>query len=302
MNVGLVLGGGGARGIAHIGVVKALEERSIKPVAISGCSMGAIIGAFYAHGYSSEQMLDVVQNLKYRQFLHLGELGGLVGGLGLEKVLSKHLPETFKDLNLPLSVTTVDVQAGHLMVIRSGKLVIALRASSALPGILSPVKHQGRYLVDGGLLNNLPVDIIRSMTLEPVIAVDVAAPPNRSLEFEPDKPNLLQSFTDMVTGKKNPIDDLFSRGLTIELFMKAFDIPQKVITEMRLSLQPPEVLIRPDIDPQLGIEDFAEYETLIDAGYQAASQELDRWLNKQQTPAKQPPKALKQSKQKKLEP
>ena len=277
MKIGLVLSGGGARGLAHIGVIKALEEHKITPVAISGCSMGAIIGAFYGAGLNYKAMHSLLKTLKYRQFLHFGELGGLIGGIGLEKLLSKHLPETFKDLSLPLTATAVDVQAGSLVVFRSGKLVPALRASSALPGILSPVKHQGRYLVDGGLLNNLPVDIIRSMTLEPVIAVDVAAPPDRKLDFEPNHPSMLENFSAVVTGKKNPLDDLFKRGLTIELFMKAFDIPQKVLSEMRLSMQPPELMVCPELDPQFGIEDFERYEEAIERGYEAAKQALSSW-------------------------
>ena len=194
-------------------------------------------------------------------------------------MLSEHLPKNFEDLALPLSVTAVDVQAGSLVIFRSGGLVPALRASSALPGIISPIKHQGRYLVDGGLLNNLPVDIIRSMTLEPIIAVDVAAPPDRMLEFESNKPSMLETFSAIVKGKKSPLDDLFKRGLTIELFMKAFDVPQRVLTEMRLSMQPPELLIRPDLNKQFGIEDFLRAEEAIQKGYEAASHSLDIWLN-----------------------
>ncbi len=279
MDIGLALSGGGARGLAHIGVFKALEEHKLKPVAISGCSMGAIIGAFYGAGLNSSDMHKFIKSIKYRHFLHLGELGGLVGGIGIEKLLSEQLPESFEDLALPLSVTAVDVQEGSLVVFRSGELVPALRASSALPGIISPIKHQGRYLVDGGLLNNLPVDIIRSMTLEPVIAVDVAAPPNRILRFESDKPSMLETFSAIVKGEKNPLDDLFKRGLTIELFMKAFDVPQRVLTEMRLSMQPPELLIRPDLDKQFGVEDFLKAEEAIQKGYEAASKALEIWLN-----------------------
>lgn len=278
MNVGLVLGGGGARGLAHIGALKALKENNITPIAISGCSMGAIIAAFYSSGHSINDMQDIVKHLKYAQFLHFGELGGIIGGQGLEKLLQAHLPESFEDLSIPISMTAVDVQAGSLVVFRSGELVPALRASSALPGLLSPVKHEGRYLVDGGLLNNLPVDIIRSMTLEKVIAVDVSAPPNRALEFEPDKTNLFQNLGAIVTGKKNPLEDLLSRGLTVELFMKAFDIPQRVLSELRISLQPPDLLIEPKLDRQFGIEDFDRAEEAIERGYEATSQALDTWL------------------------
>ncbi|MEZ4631700.1 MAG: patatin-like phospholipase family protein [Deinococcales bacterium] len=277
MKVALVLGGGGARGLAHIGALKAFEEYDIQPTAISACSMGAIVGAFYAAGWTWEKLQDLTTSLKFQQFLHFGELGGLLGGAGIEKILSNHLPETFEELALPLSVTAVDVQAGNLVVFRSGELIPALRASSAIPGILSPVKHKGRYLIDGGLLNNLPVDIIRSMSLEPVIAVDIAAPPNRQLKFESEGISLLENLSALITGKRHPLDEILKRSLTIELFMKAFDIPQKVLTEMRLSMQPPELLIRPELAPQFGIEDFHRYEEAIQKGYEASQKTLRSW-------------------------
>lgn len=275
--IGLVLGGGGARGLAHIGVLRALEEAGLTPVAVAGCSMGAIIGAFYAAGYSPDEMVAIIKPLKYRQFFSFGELGGIIGGAGIEAFLREHLPERFEDLKLPLSVTAVDVQEGRLVVLRSGELITALRASSALPGILSPVKHQGRYYVDGGLLNNLPIDVIRTMTMAPVIAVDVGAPPNKQLDFEPEKPSLLERVSDIVRGKKGLLDDLLRRGLTIELFMKAVDIPQKVLTEMRLSLHPPEVLIRPPLGADFGIEDFGRMKEALQLGYGAAKERLEAW-------------------------
>ncbi|HRW08775.1 MAG TPA: patatin-like phospholipase family protein [Caldilineaceae bacterium] len=280
MKVGLVLGGGGARGLAHIGVIRALEEFDIQVVAISGCSIGAIIGAFYAAGKTAGEMQELVTYLPYRKLLHLGELGGLIGGKGIEAFLAAHLPPTFEELDLPLSMTAVDVQEGKLLVLRSGQLIPAIKASSALPGILSPVKYGGRYLVDGGVLNNLPVDIISSMTLAPVIAVDVAAPHNRRLGFESKETHMLDQVGEILQGKRNPLDSLLARGLTLELFMKAFDVPQRVVTEMRLSMHPPELLIRPELDSQLGIEDFRHAQVAIEQGYQAAKQALAGWLNR----------------------
>ncbi len=277
MEIGLVLSGGGARGFAHIGVFKALEEYNLKPVAIAGCSMGAIIGAFYGAGFNAAKMQAVTEEINFLKLLHLGELGGLVGGKGIQGLLSKHLPETFADLSLPLSVTAVDVQIGSLVVLNSGLLIPGLRATSALPGLLSPVKHEGRYLVDGGLLNNLPVDIIRTMTLKPIVAVDIASPPHRKLEFEPSKPSMLENFHALITGKKNPIADLLERGLTMELFMKSFDVPQRVLTEMRLSMQPPELLIRPELDSQFGVEDFFRANEAIEQGYVAAQAAIQYW-------------------------
>ncbi len=278
--VGLVLGGGGARGLAHIGVLRALHEHQLKPVAIAGCSMGAIVGAFYAAGYSPEKMVDILAGLSYLQLLKLGDLGGLIGGAGIEALLAEYLPETFEELDIPLELTAVDVQQGSLVVLRSGKLIPALRASSALPGILSPVHYLERYFVDGGLLNNLPVDVIRTMTLEPIIAVDVSTPPNKRLEFEVDTPGLLERLGSFFKGESKILDNFLKRSLTVELFMKAFDVPQKIISDMRLSLHPPDLLIRPELDTQFGVEDFSRAEEAIDQGYTAASQALTEWLAK----------------------
>ena len=262
MKVGLVLGGGGARGFAHIGVLRALVEHDVSPIAIAGSSMGAIIGAFFAAGYTPDDMEDVVASIRYRDFISLGhrEKGGLIGGARIEQILGKYLPETFTDLSIPLEVTTVDVQKGKLVIVRSGNLIKALRASSALPGIFSPVHYNGGVFADGGILNNLPVDIIRNMTLEPVIAVDVAAPPDRPLEFN-------QSTW--------PLQ--FHRSLTMEMIMKSFDIPQKVLTDVRLSLQPPELLIRPPLDAAFGVEDFLRSQEAITLGYDAAQNALSNW-------------------------
>lgn len=279
IDIGLVLGGGGARGLAHLGVLKALEELNLRPIAISGCSMGAVIGALYSAGNTIAEMEAIADHIEYRKLIYFGEYGGMIGWQGIEALLQQYLPQSFADLSIPLSMTAVDVQAGQLVILRDGELVTAVRASSALPGILSPVKYQGRYLIDGGLLNNLPVDIIRVMTLAPVIAVDVAAPPNRQLNFEPEQPTLFDTATALMTGKTNPFDQLLKRNLTIELFMKAFDIPQRVINEMRINIQPPELLIRPPLDAHFGIESFHRANEIIETGYNAAKSSIAAWLN-----------------------
>jgi len=297
MDVGLVLGGGGARGYAHIGVLRALLEHDCQPVAITGCSMGGLIGAFFAAGYQAEDMLTLIEDTNFLNLLDMGVRGGLLGNSKLEKLLRKHLPDSFDDLALPLAVTCVDVQQGDLVILRRGDLVSALLASAALPGILAPVLRDGRYLIDGGLLNNLPVDVIKTMTLAPVIAVDVAAPPNRKLAFaEGDAADRFQSLfskdvfsgdgfsgamqdlADNLKGMFSPAE-WFKRSLTIELFMKSFDVPQAVLTEMRLSLQPPALRINPALDLQFGVEDFDRLEDGVTAGYQAALASLADFVN-----------------------
>ncbi len=264
----LVLGGGGARGLAHIGVLRAVEEADVAVRAVAGCSMGGIVGAFLASGADADAIERVASEVRYESLLALGERGGIVGGDGIARLLAEHLPERFEDLGLPLLVTAVDVQKGELVVLKEGALVPALRATSALPGILSPVAHDGRMLVDGGLLNNLPVDLARTLGPLPVVAVDVAAPPDRELRFDDDR-GLWARLGDILQPQ---------RALTIELFMKSFDVPQALVTQMRLAMSPPDLLIRPELGADFGVEQFGRREEAIETGYAAAREALAAWL------------------------
>ncbi len=263
----LVLGGGGARGLAHIGVLRALEEADLRVRAIAGCSMGAIVGAFYAAGFTPDEMEEVARGIRYESLLSFGELGGIVGGDGFASLLSEHLPERIDDLSLPLLMTAVDVQKGELVVLTEGSLVRALRATSALPGLISPVRVGDRVLVDGGLLNNLPVDLARTMGDGPVVAVDVAAPHDRRLRFEDDR-----SFWERLKHVVQP-----HRALTVELFMKSFDVPQALVTQMRLAISPPDLLIRPDLERDFGVEQFGRIDRALEKGYDAGRAAIASW-------------------------
>ncbi len=271
MKVALVLGGGGARGFAHIGVLKALEKHDLEPVAIAGCSMGGLVGAMIATGHSSTKIMDIVTAIKPWDLLDRSRMGALIGGNGMAHQMEKFLPATFEELKLPLSVTAVDIQAGSLMVFSKGPLYPALRATSSLPGIISPEKCNGRYYIDGGLLNNLPVDVITAMSNAPVIAVDVAGPKNRHIPLEE---SLLNRAKNVVKGQKRP--------LVFELFMKAFDIPSAMLTESRLALNPPDLLLSPDLDPDLKTEDMGRYREAVEAGYDVADRAFESFAQAHQ--------------------
>jgi NTE family protein len=178
--------------------------------------------------------------------------------------MGKYLPETFAELKIPLAVTAVDLQEGQLVILSSGPLQPALRGTSSIPGIISTERHDERYLIDGGLLNNLPVDVIRSLTQAPVLAVDVASPPDRHIPVED---SLLDRAKNVLSGKKRP--------LAFEMFMKAFDIPAAMLTESRLALNPPDVLVRPRLDPDLKTEDMSRFAEAADAGFVATEAALE---------------------------
>jgi NTE family protein len=270
--LGLALSGGGARGLAHVGVLRALEEKGYRANAIAGCSMGAILGALIAAGWNSQRIRELAEGLKWRELMESGEHGALFGSGRIGKLLGQNLPERFEDLEIPLQVVAVDCQRGESVIFSRGELVPALLASSALPGILTPIQHEGRWLLDGGMLNNLPVDIIRTMTHRPVVAVDTGTPPSRKLDF--DQPEgLWERWTSNLPSIKFDKNLGFytdQRGMTVELFLKSFDIPMGMITRLRLAANPPDLLLKPPLPDDFGIEDFQRMEEAIGLGYDEA--------------------------------
>ena len=162
--IGLVLSGGGARGISHIGAIKALAEQGIRPDIISGTSAGAFIGALLAYGYTPDEMFDIFLKTRFSGYLRFGfSLGGLLKIDRAEEILKKYIPEnSFESLKIPLVVTTTDINAGEEVCFRTGELFKPVLASCCLPGIFKPMQFQGRELVDGAIFNNLPVAAIEN--------------------------------------------------------------------------------------------------------------------------------------------
>jgi NTE family protein len=175
--IGLALSGGAARGIAHVGVLRALEENDIPIDAIAGASAGALIGGCYATGLAIEKLEEMASSFRWRHTSRLSfSRMGLQSNAQMEKFLRKHLPVTrFEDLKIPLAVMVTDLQKGETIVFRdSGDLPFAIRASCCVPALFTPVRdREGRFLVDGGLLANLPISHTRELGADLVIAVDV---------------------------------------------------------------------------------------------------------------------------------
>jgi NTE family protein len=161
--VGLVLSGRGARAIAHLGVLQGLDELGIKPNVISGVSAGAIIGALYAAGYSPKQILNLIKEHSSMSFAKMVlSSGGLFTASGLKQILKSAIADdNFENLNVKLFVTATDICSGTTVTFSTGPLYDVLIGSSSIPLIFTPKKHGKLYLVDGGVLNNLPVKCIR---------------------------------------------------------------------------------------------------------------------------------------------
>ena len=176
--VGLALSGGAARGLAHVGVLAVLEEEGIPIDMIAGTSMGAIIGAFYAQGKDISQIKDAVMSLGRRKIMSLIDLTlprtGFIKGRRVSHWLKSILGDIdFEDLKIPFACVATDITTGEEVVIKQGSVVEGVRDSASIPVIFTPAKWEGRYLVDGGLEDPVPVRVLREMGADLVIAVNV---------------------------------------------------------------------------------------------------------------------------------
>ena len=177
--IGLALGSGGARGWAHIGVLRALAERGIVPDYVAGCSMGALVGTAYVGG-QLDALEDWARSITHRKMATLIDVNVLSGGLIEAKNVVRFfetlgIPERFEDLDTPFATVATDMRSGREVWIREGNVIDAMRASIALPGIVSPVLHNDRWLIDGGITNPLPISVCRAMGADIVIAVNPEA-------------------------------------------------------------------------------------------------------------------------------
>jgi NTE family protein len=279
--IGLALGGGGARGYAHIGVLQMLEEMHIPVDYIAGTSMGSIVGGLAATGMDSAAILDVVNNADWEELLKdntarsefparrkaddsLGLFGPKFGiGKGNEtlpegviagqKLLLLFESETsqrvqtrnFNHLPVPYRAVATDIVTGEMIVINEGSLAVAMRASMAVPAFFDPVRKNGRLLVDGGLVRNLPVDVVREMGADLVIAVDVGTP----LRDAKNIGNILS------------IVDQMSSLLIVKNTREQIEL-----------LDERDLLIKPELGQEISATDFSDINKVVALGYEAADQ------------------------------
>lgn len=248
--IGLALGGGGARGLAHLGVVKALHQLGVPIHCISGTSIGAIIGGVIAAGVEdqADSWLNIPDWKKLPSlFLELClPWKGLIRGSKIERLLRDTIPiRRFSDLKMPLAVVATDYNTGSEVVLRDGDVHTAIRASMSIPGVFYPVEVNGRVLVDGGLVNPVPVDVCRNLGADRVIAVDINA--NR-MRFAPRKMsdvNILDALDVM------------------------FTICMNKLTEAKLCDFPPDLLLCPELRDIMML-DFRNLRELVAQGYDYA--------------------------------
>lgn len=175
--LGLALGSGAARGFAHLGVIEVLEEEGIPIDFVSGCSIGAIIGALYCCGMRAGAILKLAEEVDFWEWIDISiPKNGLILGKKIEHLMKKYTDgRTFKDLNKPFTIVATDLESGRRVVFQEGYLYKAIRASIAIPGIFVPAEGEEGTLADGGLVDPVPVDLVKSMGADVVVGVNLAS-------------------------------------------------------------------------------------------------------------------------------
>jgi NTE family protein len=295
--IGLALGGGAARGFAHIGIVKTLIAHGIVPNVVVGTSIGAVVGGAYAAGHldTLEEWARSLQPRSVFSYLDIRLNGsGLIGGAKLATELEASIgPTLIEDLPVKFATVATEVRTGHEIWLTHGRVVDAMRASYALPGIFSPVLVGDRWLVDGALVNPVPVSAARAFGAEIVIAANISSdvfahgttiyahgpaagaqtPTPDVMDPAPPKRGLGRLFSAERTMKREFFGSATRPGIS-SIMIDAFNIMQDRITRARLAGDPPDLLISPRVG-QVGWFDFHRADDLIAHGVRAAERAID---------------------------
>lgn len=272
--VGLVLGGGGARGCAHVGVIKALTEAGIPIDCVAGTSIGALVGGVYVSG-KIKQLEDFLMEMDVKQFLSHLDMAwsskGLLSGEKVKALLKKHfIHRKIEQASIPFTAVATDLKRGREVHFSRGSMVDAIRASISVPGIFTPSELKGSYLADGGLLNPLPINVVRKMGADVVIAVDL----NHDLTFRrPPRNTASSTFS-------SKVQDWLTQKMRLELvdiLGNTITLMQKQLTEARIQTDPPDFLIRPRLGG-VTLFDFYLAKHLIHEGYQRAKKMIPQIL------------------------
>jgi len=301
--VGLALGSGAARGWAHIGVIRALAEAGVEVDVVAGTSIGSLVGAAFASG-KIDSLEMIVRELDWKRAIALFDVGisrsGFIDGRKVTATLRDHVESgDIADLRLPFCAVSTDLVDGSEVLIREGDIIDAIRASISIPGVFTPVRKDERLLVDGGLVNPVPVGVLREMGADYVIAVDLnhgaagVGPIDRPRPASPrgngsgdgsvrERLRLqLAAVGEMLGAQKltglADATQWFERESVpniLEVVISSLNIMEMQITDMQLAKEPPDLLFRPDLG-HLRPMDFHRGEEAIAEGYRAARAGLE---------------------------
>ncbi|MEI5680279.1 MULTISPECIES: patatin family protein [unclassified Mesorhizobium] len=272
--ISLALGGGAARGWAHIGVLRALDEAGIEIDMIAGTSIGALVGGCYLAG-KLDELEDFARSLTRRRFfglldLHLGG-SGLFGGMKLTARMQEHMSGLrFEDLPKPFVCVAAEISTGHEIWLSNGSLITAMRASYALPGVFEPVVANKRILVDGALVNPVPVSVCRAYEQPLVVAVNLHYDLyGRAAVIKHNAGELVIEKDVPAAGRKDTQARAKETRLGITgVMVEAFNIIQDRISRARLAGDPPDMSIQPKLG-HIGLSEFHRADEAIRLGYEA---------------------------------
>jgi len=305
--VGLALGSGSARGWAHIGVIRALAEAGIRVDYVAGTSIGALVGAAYASG-EIDTLEEVVLQIDWKKIVYFFDVvlpkSGLIDGKKVSVFIGNNVKKiNIEDLPFPFCAVSTDMNTGNEVAMQDGDIIEAVRASISVPGIFTPVKKNGTILVDGGLVNPVPVSVARKMGADFVIAVDlnhdivgkkapVLSHENMNSDKEPvktlpEKNKILNALNKRVraidiptltqvrqwAGMENSLPNIF------EVLVTSINIMETQITAANLKTDPPDILIQPNLG-HLKFLEFNRAKEAIAEGYKEGRKQIKKILEK----------------------
>lgn len=271
MDIALALGGGGAKGNAHIGVIRRLEREGYKIRSIAGTSFGGIVAVMYALGNSPDMIQKIFEDVDQNHLYGRDPTDGpsLLGFAGVRRMIDRAFGEkTFDDLKIPCAVTAVDIKSGSEVTLSDGKLADAVLATIALPGVF-PVQYiNGWELVDGGVLNPVPVSVARTLSPDlPVVAVVLNDPMDKPVhKYSIPVPGIIpKTIAERITR--------ISLAQSLDIFLRSVDVNSRAVAHFRLQVDKPDVLIRPQVH-HLNILDKVVIENVAQLGEEAVEEVL----------------------------
>jgi NTE family protein len=276
LKFGLALGSGSARGLAHVGVIQVLEAYNIPIDIITGTSIGSVVGSLYATGASIDQLEEAALSMKKSTTLSLLDPAlphsGLISGKKIEEMLNDLAlkDKTFDDLKIPFAAVATDVESGAEVILNQGKVMDAVRASISIPGVFTPVKYQDYYLVDGGVVDLVPVDVAEKMGADIIIAVSLAkiSPYTTVLIINKETGGLEEVEKSSILQQKiEEVKSTFEGPNIFEVIVQSIDIMEAKITDQ--SLEGADVIIVPFGIKDINLFDFDKAESVVKGGIMA---------------------------------